>query len=354
MSLATIGGATAVRARVLVGRWGLWWADVDLSGEVSLSGRQTLALADISLSGTVVSGGAADGRSAYRLVGGAGGWGRDLTAKPYQDDAGVRLDGVLQDLARETGETLADHPTTRLGPHYARDDGTAYRTLNLLARDAWRVGFDGVTRLSAYPVTTYTGDVPRTRRAPGSQVIELTPDTLAPFLPGVVVDGASPASDVEYDLDSNRLTVRVYSSRSANRRVAALRRLILGLFPELRYRGTFEYRVVTQSGERLNLQPARVGLGLPDLARVPVRPGMAGLRALVLPGELVLVVFADADPSRPQVISHDAPDAPGWMPLQLELGGPGALGVARQTDPVQAGPFAGVITGGSFRVKAVL
>jgi hypothetical protein len=40
------------------------------------------------------------------------------------------------------------------------------------------------------------------------------------------------------------------------------------------------------------------------------------------------------------------------MPLQLQLGGPLALGVARQTDPVQAGPFAGVVTGGSVRVRA--
>jgi len=79
---------------------------------------------------------------------------------------------------------------------------------------------------------------------------------------------------------------------------------------------------------------------------------MAGLRADVQPGELVLVVFADADPSRPCVVAHDAPDSPGWMPLALELGGPGALGVARITDAVQAGAFAGVITFASARVKA--
>jgi hypothetical protein len=42
------------------------------------------------------------------------------------------------------------------------------------------------------------------------------------------------------------------------------------------------------------------------------------------------------------------------MPLTLELGGPGALGVARTTDAVVAGPFGGTIVGGSARVKASL
>lgn len=353
MSLAAIGQAPATRARVTAGRWGLWWADVDLAGEVSLSGKQTLKFADLTLQGAVVSGGVADGRSAYRIVGGAGGWGVELKSHSYLDDAGVRLDGVLQDLAKDAGETIADRPTTRLGPHYARDAGTAYRALNLLAKESWRVGFDGVTRLSAYPTVAYTGNAPRVRRAPASQVIDLTPDTLVPFPPGVVVDGQRPATDVEYELDENRLTVRVYSGRRSNRRLSAYRRIVEALFPELRYSRAYEYRVVNQVGNRLNLQPARVGIGMPDLSRVPMRPGMAGLKAEVKPGELVLVVFADADPSRPQVVSHDAIDAPGWMPLSLELGGPGALGIARIGDTVQAGPYAGVITSGSARVKAV-
>jgi hypothetical protein len=93
---------------------------------------------------------------------------------------------------------------------------------------------------------------------------------------------------------------------------------------------------------------------LPDLQGVQVRPGMAGLKCKALLGSLVVVQFLDADPSRPAVTAFDAPDAPGWMPLELDLGGPAALGVARMTDPVQAGPFSGVIVSGSLRVKAAL
>jgi hypothetical protein len=42
------------------------------------------------------------------------------------------------------------------------------------------------------------------------------------------------------------------------------------------------------------------------------------------------------------------------MPLFLEIGAAPTLGVARQTDPVQAGAFSGVIVTGSTRIKAGL
>src|SRR6185369_8903400 len=336
----------------MVPRWGCWGVDVDLSGEVKLAGAVTVTLADLSLAGASVSGGVADGRSAYRIAGGRGGWGKLIPKKGYNDDSGVKRATVLRDAATAAGETIDGLPITRMGPHFARRTGPASAVLNELVPRAWRVAFDGTTRMGAYPDSAYAGDGVRTRRAPGSQVIDVTTDKLAALVPGVSVDGALPATDVEYVLDENRLTVHVYAGRRANRRLDALARTVEALFPDIRYRGHTEYRVVSQQGDRLNLQVARAASDMPDLARVPVRPGMAGLKATVAPGELVLVVFADAEPSRPQVVSHDAVGAPGWMPLQLELGGPVTLGVARQTDAVQAGPFSGVIVGGSARVKA--
>jgi hypothetical protein len=78
---------------------------------------------------------------------------------------------------------------------------------------------------------------------------------------------------------------------------------------------------VTQEGERLNLQPVRVSLGMPDLLRVPVRPGVAGARADVALGSTVLVSFVNADPARPVVVGFEAPDGQGFAPLRLDLVG---------------------------------
>jgi hypothetical protein len=232
-------------------------------------------------------------------------------------------------------------------------NSAAVDVLNLLVPRAWYVGFDGVTRIGQRPRVVFTGDAPRVHVDRACDTITLAVESIAGLLPGVVVDGRPPATDVEISLEPKKLTVRVWAGATpTNRRVDAILRIVRTETARMRYLGVTEFRVVTQTGERLNLQPVRVATGFSDLANVPVRPGVAGCKATVTLGELVLVAFVDGDPSRPVVVAHDAADAPGWMPLTLSLGGPGALGVARIGDAVQAGPYSGVITSGSARIKA--
>lgn len=355
MSLATLNDIACTHARLQWPAWGRAWADVELSEAQALSGKATLKLADRSFAMTIVTGGVTESaRARYRLVMGAGGWGKELPAKSYINDAGMRAATVIRDAATACGEQIGALPATVLGPHFVRAAGAASDVLNLLAPRAWYVDAAGVTQLGAFPQATYSGAGARLRSDPAAGVIELAVDELENLAPGVIVDERLPATDIEVELDASRLAVRVYAGTRANRRAAAMRRIFGALFPWMRYAGTYEFRVVTQSVERLNLQPVRVASGMTDLSRVPVRPGVPGIKAQVALGELVLVCFADCDPSRPQVIAHAAADAFGWMPLGLQIGEDPALGVARMTDPVQAGPFAGVITQASVRIKSSL
>jgi hypothetical protein len=261
---------------------------------------------------------------------------------------------VVKAAASACGETVEGFPTSSVGPHFARVAGPASRVLNAVAPRGWHMGFDGVTRYGVRATASYTGTDPLTRVVPDGSIVELSPETIGGLVPGVTINGSRPASDVEYLIDPTRLTVRVYAGARRSRRMAAYARIVEALFPDLRYRGTYEYRVVQQIGYRFDLQPVRSVTGMPDLQSVPVRPGMAGLKANVQLGELVLVTFADNDPTRPQIVAHDAPDAPGYMPLFLDLGDGVTLGVARMTDPVVAGPFGGTIVGASARVRAGL
>lgn len=355
MSTALLGEHTCTRATLQLPAWGLAWADVELAEPTALSGTHTLKLAGASYVMTVVSGGISDSaRAAYRLVAGHGGWGKSIAKKSYANDAGVSKATVLRDAATACGEQMGIMPSGKLGPHFARAEDTANKVLQLIAPEAWYIDTAGITQCGARPDSNYTGDGVRVRVDQAVGVVELAVDEIGNLAPGVVVDGRPPATDVEISVDSKRITVRVYSGTPNTEMLTAWKQIFEALFPTLRYRGVFEYRVVTQSGDRLNLQPVRVASGMPDLGRVPYRPGIPGVKAQVLPGELVLVAFADADPSRPQVIAHDAPDAPGWMPLTLELGQAPTLGIARQTDAVIAGPFAGTIVGGSVRIKSGL
>lgn len=352
MSLASISDHAVSKARIAWPTWGLWWADLDTPDPADLAGRVALDVAGTAFSGTIVAGGVFDGRAAYRLVAGAGGVSKALPRKSYVNDAGVSLANVLNDAAREAKETLVGAPTTRLGPHYVRKEGETFG--DLLQRHYpknWYADPDGTIKIGQRPATTYTGDAPRVRVDPAGSVVDLAVDSLDGLAPGIQINGSKPATDLQVDLTPDRLTVRVYAGAPTTERLEAYAKIVRAAFPSLAYLGAWEYRVVTQSGERLNLQPARVASGMPDLRSVPVRPGVSGFKARVMLGELVLVCFADGDPSRPQVFAHDAAGSPGWMPLSIEVGDGATLPVAYQGSAVVAGPFGGVVTVGSTLAK---
>lgn len=351
----TLNGNAIARGLVQIGSWGLPWADVELATELELADGEivSLVVGEVPMSMAVVSGGAYQGKSAYRLVGGRGRWGRTVDAKSYGNDNGMAVSKVLADLAAAVGETVADLPTTTLGPHYARANVPAYLTLGLVVGQSWYVDLAGVTRFGARPVTTYAGTAARTRVDPLAQVVELAVEgSAAGLLPGVTVDGYGPATDVEFELGPDRMTARIWAGPAlTSRRLAAYSKIIAPHIARMRYLGPTEFRVVTQVGDRLNLQVVRKSTGFGDLAAVHMRPGIAGWKGDVLPGSLVLVWFVDGDPSRPVVVAHDAPGSPGWMPLTFDLGGPGALPLAYQGSVVVAGPFGGTVTVGSTRGK---
>jgi hypothetical protein len=310
---------------------------------------------DTLWSGTIVAGATVDGRSRYRVIAGAGKWGAELPARAYANDAGLQVSKLIADAASEAGEPApAGAPTARLGPHYDRPKGPASFALNLLAPRAWYARADGVVAFGSRAPLPASG-LPVVDRNPAGRVVELAAtESFAGLLPGLQTEYGV-AADVELEVGAGGSRARAYAAlEGGNVRAQLWARMLDAIDPGRRFRGVFEYRIVTQSGERLNLQPIRSRSDLPDLARVPVRAGVPGVRATHKPGAQVLVAFLEADPTRPVVVGFDAPDQPGWMPITLELGGPVPLGVARVTDPVQAGPFAGVITSASARVKAAI
>jgi len=351
----TEGSAIIVRARVQIPSWGRWWADVDLQDPLDADPRElaTISLEDITLSGSIVAGGSSHGRASYRVVAGTGGWSDLVTSKAYHDSRGVCVRDVLADVASFVGESIDLPATRRVGAHYARSAGSASRVLHDFSPRAWHVDFAGVTRVGSRENLAYEGVATRVDVHPGQGCVELVPEILGGLVPGVIVDDMAPATDVEYVLSGDRVSVRVYGGPRSSRDLDAFLKVLDAIDPLRAYRCAYEYRVVTQDGDVLNLQPVRASSAMPDLERVPVRMS-AGIKAGHLLGSLVTVLFLDGDPSRPCVFSGAAAGSPGWMPLSLELGDAPTLGVARLTDTVLAGPWAGVITSASVRVKAGL
>ncbi len=345
---ASLNGTRVTSARVNLPAWGAWYADLATDGEVRIAGRADIVIADLRLRGTVLRGGPAKGRSMFRVVGGAGGWGRPIAAKAYANDAGVKASTVLNDAATGAKETI--DPATmaaagdRLGPAWARRKGPASWALERIVPGRWYVGEDGVTRIGSRPAGKLPPGVTHgpVDRARGT--VTLAAESIATILPGVVVDGMT-AVDVLHEVDAKtglRSTVWGAAAEATTRRLAAWRAILDQLDPDRAFRAVWEYRVVTLAGARLNLQPVRVSTGLPSLERVPVRPGVAGMKSTLAPGARVLVAFVDADPARPFVCGHEDADGEGFAPLLTEIKASTFLKLQGGVRPLAAtGDFAG-------------
>ncbi len=352
--VATLNGHRVTDARVNIPAWGCWYASATVDGEHALTGAATLKVADLTLTGTILSGGPAKGRSSFRIVAGKGGWGREVPSKGYASDAGVKKSTVIQDAAQEVGETVAALDTApRVGPAWTRKKGPASRVLEQLAPSAWYVDEAGVTRLGARAASTLPGGITRVTPPDLSRAtVELASDAISAILPGVVVDGIA-AIDVEHEVTPNGIRSRIWGARSGasanatSRALAAFRVLIDQLDPDRNYRGVTEYRVVTQEGDRLNLQPVRVSTGMPTLRRVPMRPGVSGAKSTVALGSLVLVAFVDASPARPVVVGFSDAESDGFTPILTSVDASTFVNLADALLPM---PRTGDLAGGIWPI----
>lgn len=324
---ATLSGQTVTRAMVQIPAWGLPWAEVETDSPEALEDNAVeLQIVDLTMAGTAVTKGPYRGRSRYRIVAGSGGWGEVVEAKSYTSDeggggVGVLRSDVLRDVAGAAGEPIdLDDVEGVLGGHWTRQEGPAARTLELVSPRAWYAELDGVAHIGARPAVEYTGEATRmdgTDLAAGR--IELAPDALSGLLPGAVVDGLE-AADIEVRFGAKGLRATVWAKHGAPTRglTASIGRMVRQLMADRRLAGSWEYRVLQQVGERLDLQPVRTAPGLPFLTRVRSRLA-PGHRVEHRPGSLVLVTFIDGSPARPAVVGGDDPEAPGWLPKAVYL-----------------------------------
>lgn len=137
----------------------------------------------------------------------------------------------------------------------------------------------------------------------------------------------------------------------------------------LDYLARYPATVVEQDADgTLHVRPddARI----PGITGVPIHLGVPGARVEVTPGARVLLAFACGDPSKPvaevwepgSAIFSVTVEAANSATIKaknvvvdatsIKLGAGAMLGVARMTDPVQAGPFSGAITAASAKVSS--
>lgn len=332
-----------------VGELGAWSAECRLTeAPDTMPTAATLRIGDAVLVGTIVESQVFGLALGARVVGGAGGWRRELKRRSYHNDAGIKTRQLADDAAFEAGEALGSFVpgAETVGADYARRVATGASVLEYAAQGApWYVDYAGVTHVGVRPAST----VPATAYTllaydPVERNALLAVDDFAELVPGrVLVDerlpGAQTIRDIELVSQNGsplRATVACGSSSATAGRLAGLMQAVVQRMTGGSLWGMYRYRVVGMRGDRrVDLQAVRKSVGLPDLQAVAQCPGAPGIAADLTEGAIVFVQFVDGDPRGGVITGYAGPDETGFVPVGVVLGGDAGQPAARQGDSVE-------------------
>lgn len=333
MATATLSDRDVLRCTVVLPRWGVWHADVLVASgdDLEQGAACVLELAGLRLVGSVQRGGSYRERGWYRIRGGSGGWTTTIPERAYRNAAGVKLRTVLDDAARESGETLGTYTDRRIGPAFVRQRGAGVLVLDQLEPDGWYVDEAGVTQIGARPAAAYSLPFVVVDSMPATPGVVVSAESLVGLVPGAVltVDGATiEAATVRHELTPDGLRSHVWGTGGGLDRMAgAMGRIIDARTAWAWYLGAYEYLVAAVVGGFLDLRPARAAAHLPKLANVPMGTGTPGASGEPVAGSSVVVQFLDGDPTRPRVVGYEGPSGGAHEPATAALMAAGAVEV---------------------------
>ena len=309
---AEIHGHRVITGRITIPLWGCWHADVRVDDYVDEVQMGTLRVGALALVCSVVRSANVAGARSQRLVGGAGGWRKDVSSRQYQHDAGVMISLVLRETASEVGETVVIGEDRSIGPGYTRTAGPAARVLrDLVGDNGWYLREDGVTVIGTRP----GGAVPGAYTAIGydgaAGVVTIGADDVSALMPGrtisTAVIGTRLICGVTHLLDKG--TLRSDCMIGDGDRI---KEGLLGLIreesrPNTLYLAQWEYQVASSAWGSVDVEPGPEALaaGLPPLAGVKCIASIIGGTSRVPVGTTVLVGFRNGNPIQPYVAHVD-------------------------------------------------
>ncbi len=360
---AAIDGQPLSKVTLTVGNVGPWFADCVCVEAPALSGKVTLQIGTLQLSGTVdpKNNGVFGEQRKLRIVAGGGGWATLLGPKSYANDAGQKALNVAQDAAREAGEVLGTFApaAARVGSYYVRQAGPASRVLeDVIGGVPWYVDYDGVTHVGARAASTPASTTYEVlEHSPGQNLVLLAVDDPGAVRIGSVLterlDAPLTVRDLVVTVTGRDVRVSAWTGGTASSagRLPGLLKAIARRATDDRLYGVYRYRVTTLAdteGARLNLQAVRKTPGLPDVLPVAMW-GAAGIHPTLSLGTEVLVQFIDGERAEPFVIACAGVNGPSFVPQKIRLC-EGSAPVARVGDRVTVYyppvvPFTGLYQG---------
>jgi hypothetical protein len=154
MNFIDANGQRVYLASIGVPVRGAWAADLMLARGTALSSPVRLTIGNLTLVGAVIRQAPFADVQYARLVAGAAGWRKPVTAQSYSHPAGLQLSTVLRDVAASVGEQVSLPVDRTIGTHFVREAGTsddpapASRVLRQLVGNGWYVDNAGVTQVT--------------------------------------------------------------------------------------------------------------------------------------------------------------------------------------------------------------
>ena len=204
---ASLNGFRIARASVLVPYYGIWTADVQLDSAQALAGAVSLVLGNLTLQGSVYRADSFAGVTYARLVGGAGGWMKEVPSATYDNPVGVRLATVLYDVATLVGEKVNIVADSLIGLAYVREKAPAQRVLRQLAGAVWFIDPKGVTQISSRVATKITSQFTVIERDAGRGLLDIATEDYASWMPAntfssPLVPATQTISATRFDMDN--------------------------------------------------------------------------------------------------------------------------------------------------------
>jgi hypothetical protein len=343
ITLTPVGGPpyAVVSGHLVMLYKGAWILDVELSADSVQtfgvpSGKCVVVFGGMPMTGTIDpnSSGAFGPTARVRVVAGANGWSTYPTStvlptNDFHSDAGLSSTLVYQAVGAAVGETVVDLAPATLGLDYvvSRTDPA----MSIFGDDPWFVDTLGITNHG--PRLPAVADLSLVIRDfdPVEQKVTFACDTL--LLPGTIlvdprfgVGSTYTVANVEQIFDGQGSTGWAWANTSPVSVIADDLKAATLYWTRASYLRVYRYNLVLYQGDgpgggptRMALQAVTPTVGVPDII-TPIAPwsGVAGVVSMLAPGQQVLVVFENADPTLPRVIGYSLL-ATGGQPLGLPL-----------------------------------
>ena len=219
MAQSTLAGLAVLELSLDLALYGPWTARCRLQNSTdgaSVGKQAALVLGSLSASAYVYRSAVYASSTTAYLVGGKGGWGRELPAKPYVVPGAVKLKTVLGDAAKEAGEDLVlSLPDRTVGSFYMRQKGPASYVLKRLA-PTWWCRYDGKTEVGARAADVVVSKFDVMDYDPALGKVTIASESPEDWLPGrmfsspLLPGGALSISAVSHRLSTERLRTIVW------------------------------------------------------------------------------------------------------------------------------------------------